>query len=246
MRRGGCGYGKVDCTRASGVAWAGVGTAARAGTNRVGRKRPFLHVLIGGIGAALVMAACLWLFLGNVLADRFDAMCRADRGSPHRSPHRNLPVCGGGSSATPLYDRYVAAMCSAGRQFGCRPFFTLAGRGRENRIACRSLAALSSVPERVLEIASSRRAGRRKSAEADLARNQAARTPDAVAWRPRHNAGVMVAAGLGRSSVWGRSVAGQLWSPWDIPRGNQRECRRVGSWPVVVPLGYTQGKPDSK
>ncbi len=43
-----------------------------------------------------------------------------------------------------------------------------------------------------------------------------------VALHPRHNAGVMVAAGLGRSPVWGRSiVAGQLWSPWDIPRGNQ-------------------------
>ena len=60
-------------------------------------------------------------------------------------------------------------------------------------------------------------------------RHQAARTPDAVALRPRHNAGVMVAAGLGRSPAWGRSVvAGQLWSPWDIPRGNQTQ-REAGS-----------------
>ncbi len=36
------------------------------------------------------------------------------------------------------------------------------------------------------------------------ARHQAARRPDAVALRPRHNAGVMVAAGLGRLLVWGR------------------------------------------
>ncbi len=55
----------------------------------------------------------------------------------------------------------------------------------------------------------------------------------------------MVPAGLGGAPVWSRSVvAGQLWSPWDIPRGNRRECRWVGSWPVVVPLGYTQGKPE--
>ncbi len=46
--------------------------------------------------------------------------------------------------------------------------------------------------------------------------------PNAAVWRPRHNAGVVVAAGLGRSAV---VVADQLWSPWDQPRRNQRECR---------------------
>ncbi len=124
-------------------------------------------------------------------------------------------------------------------------------RGRNRSLRCRSRASLLAlpvahipVPDRVPDIASSRGAGRPKATEADLAHHQAARTPDADAMRPRHNAGVMVAAALGRSPVWGRSVAGQLWSPWDVPRGNRRECRRVGSWPVVVPLGCTQGKPE--
>ncbi len=92
-----------------------------------------------------------------------------------------------------------------------------------------SLLAHFTVPERVPGIASSRHAGRPKAIAADLVRHQAARTPDAVALRPGHNAGAMVAAELGRSPVWGRSVADQLWSPWDIPRGNRRDCRRVGS-----------------
>jgi hypothetical protein len=57
------------------LAWAGVGTAAGAGANLVGRNRPFLRVFFAGLGAALVMGAYLGIVHGTVFANRFDAVC---------------------------------------------------------------------------------------------------------------------------------------------------------------------------
>lgn len=57
------------------LAWAGVGTAAGAGSNLVGRHRFFLRVLLAGLGGALAMGIYLCLIQGTTAENLFDAIC---------------------------------------------------------------------------------------------------------------------------------------------------------------------------